>query len=230
MPLRLNPRHLGNVYVLQCHGRIALGDEAKAMGAALEFATREFSRLVLNMSGVERLDSTGIGLLVRYATNLRKRSGDLRLADPPPFLTTLLNLANLSTYLQIFPTEEEAILSFLKQRAAEKTRAKTGPRVVIVDQSPDLCAFVRTVLTQHGFDVQSTYSYRDARIMLKVQPADFILVGPGTGQLSNDFVVKTLQTSAPGTTTLALGEDFHYRDAHEATETLLHLLGAGGTS
>jgi anti-anti-sigma factor len=226
MPLTLNSRHLGNVYILQCHGRIALGDEMKSMEAALEFATREFSRLVLNMSSVARVDSTGIGLLVRYATNLRKRNGDLRLADPPPFLTALLNLANLSPYLHALPTEEDAIVSFLKQRVAEKTQARPGQRVVVVDQSPDLCAFIRTLLTQRGFDVQSTYSYRDARIMLKVQPAEFILVGPGTGQLSTDFVVKTLQTAAPAAKTVPLGEDFHSRDAHEATEALLQLLGA----
>jgi len=235
MPLTLNSRHLGNVYILQCHGRIAMGDEARAMESALEFATREFSRLVLNMSKIDRLDSTGIGLLVRYAANLRKRCGDLRLADPPPFLTALLDLANLSTYLKSFPDEEEAILSFLRQPAIEKLRglkdpSTAGPRVVLVEQSPDRCAFIRTVLSQNGFDVQSTYSYRDARIMLKVEKADFILVGPGTGQLSTDYVVKSLQASAPGTTTLPLGEDFLNRDAHEATKTLLHLLGKSGAS
>jgi anti-anti-sigma factor len=207
-----------------------MGEDLKPLETALEFATREFSRLVLNISDVARLDSTGIGLIVRYAANLRKRSGDVRLADPPAFIVTLLNLANLSSYLRIYPTEEDAILSFLQQQSLDKAPVKPGPRVVIVDQSPDLCAFVRTVLSQHGFDVQSTYSYRDARIMLKVQAADVIIVGPGTGQLSNDYVVKSLQAAAPRAKTLPLGEGFCDRDAHDATEVLLRLIGVSGTA
>jgi response regulator RpfG family c-di-GMP phosphodiesterase len=137
----------------------------------------------------------------------------------------LLNLANLSNYLQVYPTEEEAILSFLTQRPADKAQPCKGPRVVVVDQSPDFSAFVRAVLTQHGFDVQSTYSYRDAKIMLKVQPAEFIVVGTGTGQLSNEYVMKCLQAAAPRAITVQLGSDFHDHDAHKATETLLRLVG-----
>ncbi len=230
MPLVLNSRFCGNVYIIQCQGRIAMGEEVKSLEAALDRGAREFTRLVLNMSEVHRLDSTGIGLLVRYAANLRKRGGDIRLAAAPPFMVTLLKLANLSSYLHVYDTEEDAIVSFLKQHSHPKVQEKPGPSVLILDQSADLCAFVRTVLAQHGFDVKSTTNFRDAKIMLRVDTVDYILVGPGTPQLSAETAISSLKALAPDAAAFELGADFHCRDAHDATEALLQLFGTDGTS
>ena len=146
MPLSLKSRFCGNVHIMQCWGRIVAGDEVKSLDAALDLASREVPRIVLNVSEVDRLDSIGIGLLVRYATRLRKRGGDIRLAGPQPFIVTLLKLTMLSGILQVHPTEDEAILSFLDRPSDQNAQQKPGPRVLILDQSVDLCAFVKTVL------------------------------------------------------------------------------------
>jgi anti-anti-sigma factor len=225
MPLILHSRHLGNVYIIQCKGRIAMGDEVKALDTELRSCTREFSRLVLNVAEVERLDSTGIGLLVRYATTLHKSGGDIRLAAPPEFMVTLLNLSNLSNILRVHATEEEAILSFLERHSAHKPH-RHGSRVLFFDQSPDLCAFVRAVLTQHGFDVQWTCNFGDAKILLRVEQVDYILAGPGTPQLSSETALRGLSAVSPRSTALRLAADFKTQDAHEATEALLHLFKA----
>jgi anti-anti-sigma factor len=222
MSLVLSSRHLGNVYIIHCKGRIAMGDEVKALDAELRSCTREFARVVLNVAEINRLDSTGIGLLVRYATNLHKAGGDIRLAAPPPFIVTLLNLANLSKFLRVYDTEEEAILSFLERHPAHKIE-KHGTRVLFFDQSPDLCAFVRAVLTQHGFDVKWTCNFGDAKILLRVEDVDYILVGPGTPQLSSETALRALRAAAPKPVGLHLAPDFKAQDAHEATEALLGL-------
>jgi anti-sigma B factor antagonist len=225
MPLTLISRHLGNVCIIECKGRIAMGDELKALEAALNLGTREFTKLVLNVGGVERLDSTGIGLLVRVATNLHKRGGDVRLAAPPPFVVNLLKLANLSSILQVHPTEEEALLSFLRNRRSEKPEVKPGSRVLFFDQSADLCAFVRAVLTQHGFDVKSTSNFGDAKVLLRVDDVDYVVVGPGTPQLSAETALRSLKPLMPKAAAFALDVNFAALDAHEATQTLLNLFG-----
>src|SRR5580658_7773947 len=150
MPLNLQSRFCGNVHIIQCQGRIVAGDEAKSLEAALDLTSREAPRIVLHVSEVDRVDSTGIGLLVRYASRLRKRGGDLRLAAAPVFVLDLLKLTMLSGVLQVHATEEDAIASFLRQAPAEKAHGKPGPRVLVLDQSADLCTFVKTVLAQHG--------------------------------------------------------------------------------
>jgi len=228
MSLVLTSRHLGNVYIIHCKGRIAMGDEIKALEAELRFCTREFARLVLNVAEVDRLDSMGIGLIVRFATSLHKAGGDIRLASPPPFMVTLLNLANLSKFLRVFDTEEVAILSFLEHQPTNKIE-KHGTRVLFFDQSPDLCAFVRAVLTQHGFEVKWTCNFGDAKILLRVEAVDYILVGPGTPQLSSETVLRGLRAIAPRTASLQLPHDFKLQDAHVATEALLGLFKSADT-
>jgi anti-anti-sigma factor len=222
MSLVLTSRHLGNVYVIQCKGRIAMGDEVKTLETELRYGTHEFTRIVLNVAEVARLDSTGIGLLVRYATNLHKSGGDIRLAAPPPFLINLLSLANLSSFLRVHATEEEAILSFLERQPHHKVH-KLGCRVLFFDQSPDLCAFVRAVLTHHGYDVKWTCNFGDAKILLRVEDVDYILVGPGTPQLPSETALRGLRAVAPKPAALHLPADFKAQDAHEATEALLQL-------
>jgi anti-anti-sigma factor len=226
MLLSLSSRFVGNVYIIQCKGRLVLGEEVKALEAALNQGAHEFARFVLNLSELNRIDSIGLGLLVRYAEHMQKRGGGIRLAEAPPFVETLLNMSKISGLLTNYPTEDEAILSFLKLRPAEEVQARIGPRVLVVEESADLCVFVRTVLTQHGFDVKSTCTFRDAKILLQVDTVDYILVGPGTPQLSSETVLRSLTALAPKATALQLDADFKIRDAREATDALLQMFGS----
>lgn len=230
MLLSLKSRFVGNVYVIECVGRVVLGDEVKALEAALEVGEREFTRFVINLSEVSRLDSIAMGLLVRYAERMSKRGGALRLGGAPPFVTNLLNMTKLSDFLPNYPTEEDAILSFLKQRSAGEAQEGGGPRVLVFDESADLCVFVRTVLAGKGYDVRSTCSFRDAKILLGVDGVDYIVVGPSTPQLSAETVVQSLTALSPKAKALQLAADFKIRDAREATDALLQLFGGGLSS
>ena len=97
MHLHLDRRFSGNVCILDCKGQIVLGEEVRSLESHLEMAARESCRIVLVVSDLQRLDSIGLGLMVRCMSNLRKRGGDLRLAAPPKFLEDLLHMTRLST-------------------------------------------------------------------------------------------------------------------------------------
>jgi len=225
MLLSLNARFVGNVYIIRCTGRVILGEEVKALEAAFEVGAREFTRFVVDLSEVTRLDSIAMGLLVRYAEHMGRRGGGVRLATPPVFVENLLNMTKLSGLLPSYATEEAAILSFLKQRPTQEAEEKSGPRVLVLDESADLCVFVRTVLSRHGYDVRSTCSFRDARTLLNADGVDYILVGPGSPQLPSETVLQSLTALAPGATALQLYADFKIRDAEEATDALLQMFG-----
>ena len=228
MLLTLSSRFVGNVYIIECTGRVVLGEEVGALEAALDMGEHQFTRFVLNLSGVSRMDSIAMGLLVRHAERMGNRGGGIRLGAPPPFVENLLNMTKLSGLLKSYPTEEEAILSFLKERPVEKEQERRGlpsRRVLVVDESADLCVFVRSVLTQRGFDVRSTCFFRDAKTLLRVEEVDYILVGPGNAQLSAETVMSTLQALDPKATVLRLDPEFKIRDAEEATDALLQLFG-----
>lgn len=112
MQLRLERRSAGDIIILQCSGRILMGPETTALEAALTEIAHPGARVILEISGVDRLDSLGLGLLVRYVVRLREHGGDLRLAGPLPFLPKLLALTTLHQFIQTFPTEQDAIDSF----------------------------------------------------------------------------------------------------------------------
>jgi anti-anti-sigma factor len=222
MPLTMKSRFAGNVFIIQCAGRIVLGPESTDLEIALDSASHEFHRFVLSVAELTRLDSIGLGLLVRFASRLRQRGGDIRLAAPPAFLVTLLELTQLSNVLRCYATEDEAIRSFLERPAGTAVPQRRGPRILFVDESAELCVFVATVLRPYGLDVRSA-SKRDARILLEVDGADFILVGPGTPQLPSETVLRALTPLAPKAAALNLNDDFKTLDAQAATAALLGL-------
>lgn len=227
MSLEIEERFCGNVFIVQCTGRIVLGEELNVLESVFERVIREFHRIVVNVAGVTRLDSSGMGLLVRYAANLRKRNGDLRLAAPTKHITEALEITLLNTMLPASATEQEAVVSFLSLPSTTATHGQPGRRVLVVDRSPDLGAFVRAVLTQHGYDVHSASLVSDAKVLLQVHPIDSILVGPGTPQMPAEKVLAALRDLAPKATALELTKEFRSFDAHQAAEVLLEMFQEG---
>lgn len=227
MSLQIEERFCGNVFILQCTGHIVLGDELNALEAALERIVPEFQRIVLNVASATRVDSSGVGLFVRYAANLRKRGGDIRLAAQPAFVTEILELTMLNTVIDSYTDEQEAILSFLRQPSAPGVDDQPGHRVLVVDRSADLGAFVRAVLHRHGYEVRSASLLSDARVLLPLYPVDYILVGPGTPQMPAAAVLTALKDIAPQATALQLTPEFRTLDAHQAAELLLEMFQRG---
>lgn len=230
MSLSLKTRFCGNVFIIQCEGRITTGQESLNLETALDDAEHEFAQIVLNFAQVTRMDSMGLGLLVRHASRLNKRGGTIRLASPQPFVSHLLRITNLTGFLLSYPTEEEAIASFLTHRSTQQPKNGRGIRLMFFDPSADLCAFIQSALAPHGFDVKITCSLRDAKTLLRVDEADCILVGPGTPQLSSEAAAKELSAISPNATTLQLSPDFKSRDAHQAAELLHHMFGINTAS
>jgi anti-anti-sigma factor len=230
MNLQIESRFCGHVAILQCTGRIVLGDELNHLEAAFQNTILEFQRIVLNLADVTRIDSSGLGLLCRYAANLRKRGGDIRLAAPRPFVHELLEITLLDAVLQTSPSEEEAVHSFLSRPAGHTAAPQGGHRVLVVDRSPDLGAFVRAVLTQYGYEVKSASLVSDARVLLTVEPVDYILVGPGSPQMPSASVLAALKNLAPQARALELTRDFRTFDAKQAAELLLEMFQSGAGS
>lgn len=225
MSLTLSSRTCGNVFILDCEGRIMAGHTSTTLEEALEQAEQEHCCMVLNLSKVTRVDSMGLGLLVRHAYRLHNRRGAIRLAEVQPFVTHLIGITKLSEFLVCYPTEQAAIESFLGPCPPPAEEIRPGPTLLVFDQSPDLCVFVRSVLTQHGFRVKTVSSLRDARVLLCCDPVDYILVGPCNAQLSSQTALQELTSLAPKASALQLGPDFHANDAAQAAQTLLQMMG-----
>ncbi len=223
MPLTLSSRIRDDVFILECEGEIVLGEETQTLQARIETASREFCHFVLTVNGVTRLDSSGVGLLVRCMSKLRRRGGDLRLAAPQPSLQELLRMTRLTTVLKSFPSEEEAAGSFAAE-AREAASDRAPHNVIVIDRSPDFGVFIRAVLSQRGYEVRMASLVHEARLLLKCCPADFILLGPGFWQES---ARTTLKKWAPQASILELTPEFRSFDALRSAEVLIEMFQAG---
>jgi anti-sigma B factor antagonist len=225
MSLSVEARHCGAVYVIRCTGRIVVGEETAVLEASINRGLREFLRFVLNLGDVSRVDSTGLGQLVRFLSHTRNRGGDFRLAAAPPFLSDLLRLTKLADIFRVYDSEDEAIVSFLKEpRAASPSDASVGPSVLFVDQSPDLCAFVRVLLHHHGYEVLSSCRMHDAKMLLAATKFDYVVLGPDSSQLPSGNVLAALKSLAPAAATVQLQSGFKSEDPERAGLELLQAM------
>ncbi|WP_371259213.1 STAS domain-containing protein [Mycobacterium sp. GA-1285] len=66
------------------------------------------TRLVVDLSGTEFIDSSGLGALISGLKLARQAGGDLRIAAPTTQVETVLSLTNLDRVLRAHPTADAA--------------------------------------------------------------------------------------------------------------------------
>src|SRR5262245_31573473 len=96
MPLSIQSRHVGEVVVFTCRGRIVEGEESTALNQQIGRLVGDQPWIVLDLAGVEFLDSSGIGLLVRLLNRTRAAHGDLKLCSLPERIRELLRITKLA--------------------------------------------------------------------------------------------------------------------------------------
>ena len=117
MALEIHEREREGITVLELKGRITVGPEASALRDKVSQLTAEGKRnLVLELSGVDFIDSTGLGALVICATSLRKLGGNVKLVNLNRRNIELLVMTKLATVFEIFTDEQDAISSYYPDR------------------------------------------------------------------------------------------------------------------
>ncbi len=114
MPGRMetNTRQVGDVLVLDISGRITLGEgNVMLRDIVRDLADKGNKRIVLNMSGVTYIDSSGLGELVKTHTTFRNKGGDLKLASLNKRVYDLLHMTRLSAVFDIQKDEATALQS-----------------------------------------------------------------------------------------------------------------------
>jgi anti-sigma B factor antagonist len=109
LKLSLKTRHLGDVMVVHCEGRIVYRDEAAALGRVVTEALKNTREVVVDLEGVHRIDSAGLGELARIRNAAQTSGGKLKLAGLNPRVMQLLRLTNLSSAFEIHASLMEAL-------------------------------------------------------------------------------------------------------------------------
>jgi anti-anti-sigma factor len=112
LKLSLETRNCSDVTIVYCQGRVVYRDEAAALSRLVSEVLQNGGKVVLDLSGVGSIDSAGIGELAFLHTWARSQNADLKCAGPTPFVRDLLDLTNLDSVLEIYPSLCEALAAF----------------------------------------------------------------------------------------------------------------------
>jgi anti-sigma B factor antagonist len=101
------------VEIIKLEGKITIGSGDQQLRDIIsEALAAGKTKLLLDMSGVTTIDSSGIGELVGSYTTATNRGGKLKLLHLPAKLNELLHVTQLITVFEVYEDEKEAINSF----------------------------------------------------------------------------------------------------------------------
>ena len=113
MSVKLTSRQVGDVTVIDAAGRITLGEGASAFRDTIRsFAAKGDKKLLLNLSDVSYIDSSGIGEMVSGFTTVTNGGGQLKLVGLSKRVKDLLQITKLYTVFEAFEDEADAVRSF----------------------------------------------------------------------------------------------------------------------
>ncbi|PKK84668.1 MAG: anti-sigma factor antagonist [candidate division Zixibacteria bacterium HGW-Zixibacteria-1] len=101
------------VIVLEPKGKIMGGPDATILHERLhEMIEQGRKKFVIDLSRVEWMNSTGLGILISGLTTLRNNKGELKIANVTEKIKSLLIITKLATVFEAYDTVDDAIKSF----------------------------------------------------------------------------------------------------------------------
>lgn len=120
MALDIRQTEREGITFLELKGRLTAGPEAGSLrGQVAALGASGARNLVLDMRGVDYIDSTGLGALVLCATGLRRNGGNIKLLNLNRRNIELLVMTKLATVFEIFTDGQDAIDSYFPHRQSK---------------------------------------------------------------------------------------------------------------
>jgi anti-sigma B factor antagonist len=111
MPVTCSEKNGAAILVLD--GELMGGPDARLLTEKLhELAADGRKRIVVDLAAVDRMNSSGLGILIGGLTAIRNQGGDLKLVRVGKKPLELLRITKLERIFEIYPDEDQAIASF----------------------------------------------------------------------------------------------------------------------
>jgi anti-sigma B factor antagonist len=108
-----------DITVVRLVGSLIAGSEGHALEQLVcDLVGRGEKKLIFDLSGIQKIDSTGAQFVIQCFMTVRQAEGELRFAASPPNVSRLFSITRLNTVLPVFETVAAASVEFeLKKRA-----------------------------------------------------------------------------------------------------------------
>jgi len=111
--MKMNVITKESVVIIELKGKIMGGPDATLLNDKLhELIDSGQNKVIVDLSKVNWMNSSGLGILIGGLTTLRNNEGDLKLSGITERIENLLIITKLITVFETFETLEEAVKSF----------------------------------------------------------------------------------------------------------------------
>jgi anti-sigma B factor antagonist len=113
LSLQVSIRKFADVTILDLQGRATIGCENDLLSSHLRKLTADGTlNVLLDLTGLSQVDSSGLGTIVRTFVSLVQNSGVLKLLRPRGSVKLVLETLHLLEVIPSFEDETEALASF----------------------------------------------------------------------------------------------------------------------
>ena len=99
--------------ILELKGNVMGGDDTKVFNEHLrKLIDDDKKNIVIDLSGVKFMNSSGLGMLIGGLTTLKKADGVLKLARVTDKIESLLIITKLITIFESYDTVDDAVQAF----------------------------------------------------------------------------------------------------------------------
>lgn len=111
--MRLSDRLEDGVAILEPTGKIMGGPDATLLHEKLhEHIEKGVKKVVIDLTKVDWVNSTGLGILISALTTMKNSGGELKLANVTEKIQSLLVITKLVTVFESYESVDSALSSF----------------------------------------------------------------------------------------------------------------------
>lgn len=110
--MKLQKETRGSHAILRVNGSLSLGDSTRMLAEEFELISTEMSgAMVLDLSGLEHLDSTAVGVLVGGLKRFEAQGRRFYLVNPRERVLSVFRITHLDSVFRVFPSVDGALAS-----------------------------------------------------------------------------------------------------------------------
>lgn len=111
--MKFSTKDLNDVTVIKMDGSMLGGPEASELNSALhKLLDAKKKRIVVDLSGVSLMNSSGLGMLIGAATTVRNASGSMKLACATEKVAQVFKMTKVNNVIEMHDSVKSAIESF----------------------------------------------------------------------------------------------------------------------
>lgn len=111
--LKIVERLVDDVVILDLTGEMTLDDGDLVFRRKVqELLDGGYRRILLNLAGLTKIDSAGVGMLTAKLKLTHEQHGAMKLVNLTPTMSRLLRMMKILTFFEVFDSEDAAVRSF----------------------------------------------------------------------------------------------------------------------